>query len=604
MDSTRSSSKRQTGSAFGKADVEHPGGRPTGAAGRLFDRQASDGSFERLRAELLANISDQIRTPLKHLLDPLQELEDGICGELGARARQHVIEARCKAARVIDLIDHLVDASRLDAGAVELRAGFGDLSALLRSVVERMTSRAEHEGVDLRFEGPDGALELRFDPDLLVKAFSNLLAGALVVTPAGGRVRVTLLTAGDGTEPVTVRVSDEGPGMAPPGIFERAYGVADPSNPYAAGDGLGLSLARDLVGLHGGELTVESVEGVGSTFIVRLPPASRPRESRAPGIETRMPRVETVPADRAVPRPPALIEPPVGTVMGDAGEYAPLALVAGEPSDFLAVLCRHLSGRYRVAEVAGTARALERARELLPDVVISEVPPQDVEPGARLPGPTQESAAPRDALLEGGTDGRALCQEIKCDPELDFVPVILILPEAAPGLFPAGVGGGADSYLSSPVEVSELIVRIDALIAARRRVLEHFTGAGVPVTEPGGLPAAPGVGVTPEDGVFLEDVRQTVVGHMGDDEFEAGVLATSLAIDRAELERRLGRLTGFTPARLILEVRLKVAAHQLTDAGAPISEIAWMFGFGGLEHFNRCFQSRFRKTPAAFRARF
>ncbi len=553
-------------------------GPPAGDGVNLFDPATGDQSFERLRAELLVNISDELRTPLRRVLGPLQDLEDGAFGDLGRRARKQVMRARRKADRVLDLIDRLVDASRLDAGTLQLDTRRGNLSGLLHSVVERFASRAERRSIDLRFEDSADPVELRFDPMQLAKVFSHLIDHAVDVTPAGGRVRVTLISDGDSGSSVIVRISDDGPGISPerlPRIFDRFYGAGDPSSPLAAGADLGLSLARDLVELHGGTLAVETVEGVGSTFVVRLLP-DREASERAPAA-----RPETRPIDREVRRPTAprlLFESPAETTARCAGEHAPLVLVAGDPADCCPGLHRYLTGRYRLAEAADGAEALERARELLPDIVICE---------ARL-----------DRL-----DGYALCQEIKRDPELDFVPVIMVTGQAAPERRSAEDEEDADSYLTRPFETTELIARIDHLIAARGRLLDRFSRSSLSVTGPGGLPVAPDVRATKEDHEFLERVRQAIGKHLGDEEFRIDDLAAAVALDCPRLERRLHQLTGITPARLILELRLKVAVHQLTDAGAPISEIAWMVGFRSLDHFNRRFRARFRMTPTAFRAR-
>ncbi len=560
----------------GHADDAAAGERETGPtfARRQIEPGDCDHCIERLKSELLVDISHEFRTPLTLVLGPLQDLENGVFGIVGRQKLRQIALARRNAQRVLDLVDQLLDAARLDAGAVELHAGRGDLADFLRLVVERFRPQAAHRGTDLCYAAPPAPVDLWFDPIQLDKVFSNLINNALKYTPGGGRVEVRLeAPAADGPEAVEVRVTDDGPGIAAdrlPRVFDRF--ARDENQPYTSGTGLGLSLARSLAELHGGTLGARSVEGEGSTFIVRLP-AGHDHLDAAQLVEqpaTGRP-VVAVAAAAAPPEPAAAAEAGPAAAAPDA----PLVLVVDDHAAIRDYLRRHLAGRYRIEEAATGEEALERARELLPDLVVSDV-------------------------LMPGMDGYQLCREIKRDPELDFVPVILLSAKAASESRVKGLREGADDYLTKPFDAAELAARADNLIASRRRLLERF-GGGEAGRVPDGLPLAPRVHATAEDEAFLARTRQAIGDHLGDEGYRVDALADALAMDRSTLFRRLRELTGLTPSRLIFELRMDEAA-RLLRGGEAVSEVSWRVGFKDVSHFARRFRSRYRVKPSAFRA--
>ncbi|MEE8525313.1 MAG: DNA-binding response regulator, partial [Thermoanaerobaculia bacterium] len=239
---------------------------------------------------------------------------------------------------------------------------------------------------------------------------------------------------------------------------------------------------------------------------------------------------------------------------GEVGERGlPLVLLVDDDPVMLAFLREHLETGYRLAEASGGAEALHRARELLPDLIVSDV-------------------------MMPGMDGYAFCHQLKQDPELDFIPLILLTAKVSSESKVAGFQEGADGWLTKPVELAELRARIDNLIASRRRLLERFErSAETPAAT--GLPIAEGVCIDAEGRSFLERVKQLLAEHLGDQDFSVDALAHGLAMDRTYLFRRLRELTGFTPSALIRELRLATAARCLAAGKETVSEIAWSVGF-------------------------
>jgi DNA-binding response OmpR family regulator len=375
-------------------------------------------------------------------------------------------------------------------------------------------------------------------------------------------------------------VRDSGPGI-PPGeqsrIFDRFHRVEATAG-NQPGTGIGLALARELVVLHKGSLTVESDDGFGSTFIVSLPLGSAhlTADQLVPDEGT----VAVPMHDRAPPAvhaPHELVTDPE-TVDVDTDGDMTTVLVVEDNAEVRAYVRQHLAPEYRVLEAADGNQGLDLARRRLPDLVLSDV-------------------------MMPGMDGYALCRALKTDPETDFIPVILLTARAEPADRLTGLKEQADDYLTKPFDVNELLARVENLIAIRRRLSERFpvTGSGAGTSRASLHPAA--VIAEPADEKFLEGVRAAIDAHLGDDEFNVEQLARVVAQSRGNLHRRLRDLAGETPSDLIRRMRLERAAQLLDAKAGSVAEVAYSVGFKSVAHFSNAFNDLYGMRPSAWGAR-
>jgi signal transduction histidine kinase len=224
--------------------------------------------------EFLANVSHELRTPLTAILGFSDVLVKGLDGPLNAEQYEDVRSINQSSRRLLDLIDDLIDISRVEAGRIELVIVPLDLTGALREAVEEIRPLAGEKGIALSLERSSLPRTIRADPARIHEILLNLLSNAVKFTPAGGTVRVIAEAEEPATsdEPtVRIDVIDSGMGVAPSDrerIFEKFQRVAGPAYP---GTGLGLAIARAFATLHGGSLTVESTLGIGSRFSLRLP---------------------------------------------------------------------------------------------------------------------------------------------------------------------------------------------------------------------------------------------------------------------------------------------------------------------------------------------
>jgi signal transduction histidine kinase/ligand-binding sensor domain-containing protein/DNA-binding response OmpR family regulator len=526
-----------------------------------------------LKSQLFANVSHELRTPLTLTLGPLQDALDGRFGPLREDLAEQIDIALRNAQRLLGLVDQLLDVARLSAGRLRLRLRRGDVTAAVRQRVEAFLPLAERRGIELSLAAPASPVEAWFDEVQIEKVFDNLLGNALKFTPRGGRVEVAVADPGD--DRVEVSVRDTGPGIPADQlerIFERFYQVEATPERRWPGAGIGLALARQLAELHGGTITVESTEGKGACFTVTLrrdsaslpagpvdeePPARGVRPASTPGIPSETP-------DEPI-RPYSLEN-------FDRETDRTTVLVVDDHPDVRAYIRRHLEPTYRVVEAADGVEGLKQARRFVPDLIVSDV------------------MMPR-------MDGNALFRHLREDPELEFIPVVMLTARASSESRVRGLREGVDDYLVKPFDPRELKARVDNLIASRKRLLSRFE------TRPPQPLRVSEVSVTSADESFLARVQSTVEERLGDSDLTVESLADALACDRSYLLRKLRSLTGETPSGLIRSLRLQ-RAEQLLRAGAgTVSEIAYSVGFKSIAHFSNAFHERYGERPSAFAAR-
>ena len=230
---------------------------------RLRDHQKS-------QREFVANVSHELKTPLTSIQGFAQALLDGTADTPDAQ-KQSAQVIYDESARMNRLVLDLLDLARLDAGTLDLQHAPLNLAALLDNIAEKFAPQARLRNMDIRVEHVD-LPAITGDPDRLAQVFTNLVDNAIKFTPSGGRIALTATLAGSG---VQVQVVDTGAGISPenlPHIFDRFFQV-DPSssNDQKHGSGLGLAIVKEIVGAHGGKISVRSEPGMGSTFTVYLP---------------------------------------------------------------------------------------------------------------------------------------------------------------------------------------------------------------------------------------------------------------------------------------------------------------------------------------------
>jgi signal transduction histidine kinase len=407
--------------------------------------------LDRLKSKFFANVSHELRTPLTLILAPVEELTRTTTDR---NHLQYLRVVRKNAHRLLRLIDDLLDLSRLDAGGLRLNLAELDIRTIAATVHENSKPAATAKGVEFDFTAEPSARKVLGDAHRLEIVLTNLVGNAIKFTPQGGRITLAIRDLSTG---VKVLVSDTGRGIPPealPHVFERFFQASPTDQRREGGVGIGLALAKELVELHGGSVSVDSRVDRGSTFSFFIPFGSehiRPevverRKEFAPREEFRRRTEDTEPPEVSSAALPVQAQEPA-----DAAQIAPelfagsrrarivLAEDHGDVREFIRGL---LEPEFELATAANGDEAWDLVCRNLPDLVISDV---------MMPGRT----------------GTQLCHDIKAEPALKNIPVILLTARVGSEATLEGYAHGADDFVAKPFHPRVLLARVRAQLKLR-----------------------------------------------------------------------------------------------------------------------------------------
>lgn len=522
-------------------------------------------AIDSVKSKFFANISHEFRTPLTLILGPVNQALEAIPAsdavedqlEIPVKGKQLKVMKR-NAQRLQNLVDQILDLSKLDQGQLQLQVAPGDIVQFIRSIVFSFESLAERKHIHFRTHFPRSIEGAYFDRDKLEKILVNLLSNAFKFTPEHGEVAVRMEDTG---KTLKITISDTGNGMKAEEsarVFDRFYQVEGTQD---QGTGIGLSLVKELVDLHNGQIGVDSIEGGGTTFKLSLPYHIS---------EFKQHRTIDAPLDMESSAFSGLNsdpdEPQINTATDSSlAKEQPLILIVEDNPDLRHYIAEQLAGGFNIITAQDGKRGLQLAESKLPDLIISDV---------MMPGMT----------------GLQLCEALKQDVKTSHIPIILLTARAGTEAKIEGLQTGADDYLTKPFNGRELITRVRNLIEQRARLQEKFAG------ELHMRPTA--MKLSSMDEQFLTQVMEVIEKNMDNEYFSVEDLASAVGFSRSQLHRKLKGLSGKSPNQLIREFRMTRAKELLEQRAASVSEIAYRVGYSNLSYFSRSFKDAFGISPS------
>ncbi|HLL52930.1 MAG TPA: ATP-binding protein [Myxococcaceae bacterium] len=410
--------------------------------------------IDRVKTAFFSNVSHEFRTPLTLMLGPAEDaLADGD-NPLPPVHRERLELVHRGALRLLKLVNTLLDFSRIEAGRIQATYVPTELASFTADLASTFRSAIEKAGVRLTVACRPLPEAVWVDREMWEKIVLNLLSNAFKFT-SQGEIAVAVRAEGGRAE---LSVRDTGTGIPQeelPRIFERFHRVKGAQGRSYEGSGIGLSLVRELVRLHGGEVRVESALGRGTVFTVSVPfgkahlPQERLAEASGPAPatigaaayaeEARGWLAQAIGSELALTAPPAVQARPSGTSAVSPG----YVLLADDNADMREYVRRLLQGRYAVQAVENGLRALEAARARPPELVLSDV-------------------------MMPGLDGFGLLRELRADARTAQVPVILLSARAGEEAKIEGLEAGATDYLVKPFGARELLARVEGALRLGR----------------------------------------------------------------------------------------------------------------------------------------
>ena len=457
---------------------------------------------------------------------------------------------------LLRLINQILDLAKLESNTLKINYTQGNVLPFLKNIIESLHSLANAQNLMLRVESAQPEIIMDYDPERILQIVHNLLSNAIKFTRSGGKV---VLRADVKENWLYLTVSDTGMGIPAdelPHLFERFFQAKNQEHANTGGTGIGLSLTKELINALGGEISVESTVGVGTTFLVKLPVTNN-----AAFVENWSDTgVENWNASVANPQN-RLTTPPPGTETS-----LPQILLVEDNPDVVEYLTTCLDEHFQLDFAYNGRAGIEKALEIIPDLIISDV-------------------------MMPEKDGFEVVETLKNDERSSHIPIILLTAKADVQSRLAGLRRGADTYLSKPFHQEELMVTVANLLELRKKLQSKYQQKALTYDTD-----APPAAADPEDS-FLHKVHTIVASNYTNEAFGLPQLCQKIGMSRSQLFRKMKALTDMAPSDLIRKHRLNKAQSLLKNGTANVAEAAWQVGFKDPSYFSKLYQEEFGETP-------
>ncbi len=523
--------------------------------------QAKLKELDQLKSRFFANISHEFRTPLTLILG---EIDSVMSENIDVREKGKLQVAIRNARRLLDLINQLLDLSKLEAGSMELNAEQHNIVPFLKSLFYSFESLSESKKITLKFESKCENIPVVFDPDKMEKIFYNVISNAFKFVPSKGEIKVSLNIINSAAE---IRIKDTGIGIPShrlTHIFDRFYQLDGSASRKHEGTGIGLALTKELIELHKGSISVNSKEGEGSEFIILLPAGDYNTETeefitRQPDLSLQINNYSETGAAKTKLKPSVFPAP--------AGKRE-ILLIVEDNSDVRSYVNGLLANDYNIIEASNGEDGISSAKDENPDLIITDV-------------------------MMPGMDGFQFSRQIRNDVKTSHIPIVMLTAKAGLDDKIEGLETGVDAYITKPFSAKELRVRVRNLIYQRKQLRKRFSKATV--IKPSEVTA---VSVDRE---FLEKTIKVIEENFEDQQFNIEKLADAVYMSTSQLNRKLNALVAQPAGRFIRSLRLQRAADLLRQNADTVAGICFKVGFNDQGYFGRVFKRQFGVSPNAYR---
>ncbi|TYA84178.1 two-component regulator propeller domain-containing protein [Seonamhaeicola marinus] len=524
----------------------------------------------RLKLQFFTNISHEFKTPITLILNPIEELLESATNSVSVKSKLKIVQRNANS--LLRLVHQLMEFRKIEVGETKLGATKANIVSFLKEITLSFKASAKKKNVNLDFKSDYFKLDVWFDWDKLEKIMNNLIFNAIKFTPSTGNITVKIVKPleesllpiedrGMSVKYLQIEVQDSGEGIIKeelPYVFHRFYQVNNASKHANKGSGIGLAITKDLVDLHYGDITVESAEGEGSCFKIKLPLGNEHL------LEEEMVRIKNPEPFIEVDDSEFILEEELN-VEEDKSKLS--VLVVDDNPDIRLLVKDGLAKTYKVFEAENGNEGLNKALKEMPDLIISDI-------------------------LMPEMDGIELCAALKANIRTSHIPVVLLTALNSVEHRIEGLESGADAYIPKPFKMRLLSVRVEKLIESRNLMRKRFQ------TEKEITPEK--VTLNSVDEQFLREIMDLMEANMSNESYWVDQLVKDMNTSRSTLFRKLKKLTGQSPNDFIRIVRLKRAAQLLEQNELNVAQVSYMVGFSDPGYFGKCFRKFFGESPSKF----
>lgn len=519
--------------------------------------------MEKMRTNFFTNITHEFRTPLTVIIGLVREVNKKITNNKEISRELSAVERQGES--LLELINQLLDTARMLTHTDKTQWYHGDIVAFMRMAQDSYQEYARSRGVTLLFTSNESVIEMDFVAAYFFRILRNLLSNSFKYTKRNGNITISLETKAD---VFTMKLSDNGKSISDddlPHVFEPFYSgkMADST----ISSGIGLPYVKQMVDSMRGKCMVENNSEGGVTFTIMMPlkneevqtlDISELNASNIPGTEKiSTEKVELV--DDAIEED------------DDNGQRIrkPQVLVIEDNPDISLYISSILKEMYRVYYASDGNEGLEKARDIMPDVILTD-------------------------LMMPNMDGFELCKAIRDDEVLNHIPIIVVSARNDRDEYIKTLKYGADSYIIKPFRSDELLVNIQNQLEKSRNIRERFTTAiqqGNKMT----------VDLKHADREFVNKITDVIAQNINNYDLSVDMVAQKMFMSRSQLSRKVKAVTGYTIINFIMHMRMDKAKRLLASSEMPITEVAMKCGFEDSSYFTRVFKQTYDITPTQYR---
>lgn len=508
-----------------------------------------------MKIKFFTNVSHEFRTPLSLILSPIDDL---IRTTDKPEQHHHLAMIKRNGKRLLNLVNQLLDFRKMEYNELRLSLRKGDIVHFIKEVSGSFTDVANQKHIQYIFESEACSFVTKFDHDKIERILFNLLSNAFKFTPSGGHISV-LLSLSDieasatGEKMLEIKVIDTGIGI-PAGnlekIFDRFFQDDMPESLLNQGSGIGLSITKEFVKMHGGTIKIESEPDYGTCFIIELP------------LKVQMEDTLTVEPEDEVLYP---VLKSNDDLQGSAKK--PTILLIEDNDDLRFYLKDNLKHSFHIIEAVNGKDGWQKALALHPKLIVSDISMPEM-------------------------NGLELCRKIKGDNRTAQIPIILLTALIAEADQLAGLDSGANDYIIKPFNFEILLSKIHNLL----RMQQTFKNTYQKQIEI----QAKDVVVVSEDEKFLKNALDYIEKNITNPNFSVEELSRKLNLSRVSLYKKLLTLTGKTPVDCIRTIRLKRAVQLLEKSKLSIANVAYEVGFNNAAYFAKVFREEYGLLPSEY----
>ena len=526
---------------------------------------------------ILTNITHELLTPLTVISATIYKLK-----AMAPQYEEDYMVMDSNINRTTRLLRQILEVRKSQAGQLHLLVNRGNLVSFIEEACENIRPMAEHQQIKLKFNKPHSEGTAWFDADKMDKIIYNLLSNAIKYNKVGGKIDVSLSL---NREQAVITIADNGIGMSKEKmkhLYTRFFD-GDYRKQNMPGTGIGLSLTHDLVKLHHGNIQCESQEGEGTTFTITLPirkSAYAPDEidnSDKPNAVNQEAIRQASQETEQESQPASEDKPKLAPVRQSIfiRKNASKILVVEDNEELLALMLQVLSKNYHVFTAKNGKQAMNIIMKEELDLVVSDV-------------------------MMPIMDGIELTKQLKSDKSFWQLPVILLTAKNKEEDKTEAYAAGADAYITKPFKFEELEVRINALLANRKKMIEKIQ-AEISLQANTESEKQAAMHLSDPDQAFITRATEILMQHLADGDYNREAFAKDMAMGESTLYNKVKATTGQTVIAFITSIRLKEAQRIIqSNPNILISDVATQVGFNTPKYFSKCFKKEFGVFPKEY----